>query len=86
MFYQSVVVGSNLPRRNMGGGPERANNFAHLRATQAYSAPQMTRAGTRFSTDLESQENSDLTDILKRVPARVFFTFLMVSVSRHFLF
>ena len=68
----------------MSGGPERANNFVHLRTAPAYSAPQMTRAGTRLSTDSEWQENSDLTDIIKRVPACVFFTFLMVSVSRHF--
>ena len=24
----------------LGGGPDRANNFAHLRAAQAHSAPQ----------------------------------------------
>ena len=56
----------------MGGGPEKAKDFAHLRAAPAYSAPQTTRPGTRSRTDVESQENSDLTDILKRVPPRVF--------------
>ena len=84
-FYLNTPM-ERFEYMRLGGGPEKANNFTHLRAAPAYSAPQMTRAGTRLSTDLELQENSDLTYIIKRVPARVFFTFLMVSVSRHFLF
>ena len=84
-IYVGIVQNNQIRSDNiLGGGPERANDFAHLRAAPAYSALQMTRAGTRLSIDLESQENSNLTDIIKRMPARVFFTFLMVSVPRHF--
>ena len=51
-YHFGQATKSQVWRLLLGGGPEKGPNFAPFAAALAYSAPHMTRGGTRLSTDL----------------------------------
>ena len=58
-------------------GPRKVSILHLLAGRYPCLGPRAIWAGTRLTPDSESQENSDLTQIVKRVPGLVFFDVIL---------
>ena len=64
----NILLQDNKLTILLGEGTERGYKLGVPDPISSYEAPSLTRAGTRWTPDLESAEKLDLTHITKRVP------------------